>query len=539
MAHIDPTMVREYDIRGYAMPGGGGAVNLDTTVARHMGMALGSRLPAGSNVVVTGDARLTSGDLRRAVAEGYAATGVNVVTDTQPVPTGVLSWYAGRHKFDGSTQVTGSHNPHYFNGLKVGEKGNALFGSQLATIVGVIKGEKYRKTDKAGTISQTDVVKPYVDMLMNSFPARLKARHRIMLDAGNGLGGLLVDVLKAKGAEVIGLLTDPDGRFPVHLADPSSAEGQSFIVPLIKRTNRGVSDPHELWYGLLTDGDADRSGFVDELGVPAPGELLGLVFYQNYLRALPAAERSQHILALDVRGSGGSRQILEATGGKGVFIACGYPSHRAFAPLVCREIAKNRPVYVSAEASGHYFYPTPGYDEQGRFDESRAAGLVDDGLYSAMKFVFMLDEFAQTKSGALSKGLVADFLGEAARAQKPSSISPELRIKASDQTKFQVVAEVGQRLGKQSTDLKPTKGLITVGDVRVQDPDDGLITVDGLRAQFTDGSWILIRASNTTPMLVCRVEGTTPERCNQLLKLLRDLLKDYPDVDVDPINKLL
>ena len=63
--------------------------------------------------------------------------------------------------------------------------------------------------------------------------------------------------------------------------------------------------------------------------------------------------------------------------------------------------------------------------------------------------------------------------------------------------------------------------------------------MDGLRAQFTDGSWILVRASNTTPMLVCRVEGTTPERRDRLLTLLADLLSHYRDVDVDPIRRLL
>ncbi len=539
MAQIDATMVREYDIRGYAQPTPGRTVNLDATVARHLGMALGSRLPAGSKVVITGDARLTSGDLRRAVAEGYALTGVHVLTDAQPVPTGVVTWYAGRHRLDGSCQITGSHNPPHYNGLKTTEKGNALFGAKLATVVEAIRNERYRLGKKTGTISQVDVVSPYVEMLLAAFPGKLKCRHRIVLDAGNGLGGVLVDVLKAKGAEVMPLLAEPDGRFPVHLADPSSAEGQSFIVPLLRKANKGVRDKQQLWYGLLTDGDADRSGFVDEESTPAPGELLGLVFYQDYLAGLPAAERARHVLALDVRGSGGSRQLLEAAGGRGLFITCGYPSHRAYAPAICRELGKTRPVHVSAESSGHYFFPTAGYDEKGRFSKARAGGLIDDGLFSAVKFVFLLDAFAKRHRGRWRKGMLADFLAESASAQKPSAISPELRIEASDETKSDVVAEVGQRLGEQADDLLPTRGPVQVGDIRIQRPDEGLITVDGLRAQFTDGSWILIRASNTTPMLVCRVEGTTPKRRSQLLALLRDLLSDYNDVDETPISRLL
>lgn len=539
MADIDATMVREYDIRGYALPAPGRTVNLDSTVARHIGMAMGSRLPVGSKAVVTGDARLTSGDLRRAVAEGYALAGVNVVTDSQPVPSGVISWYAGRYKLDGACQITGSHNPAYFNGLKTAEKGGALFGKQLATIVDAVRNEKYRLARKAGTISQTDVMSPYVDMLLASFPGKLKCRHRIMLDAGNGLGGVLVDVLKAKGAEVIPLLTEPDGRFPVHLADPSSAEGQSFVVPLLRKTNEGVRDKQALWYGLLTDGDADRSGFVDESGNPAPGELLGMVFYLDYLKSLSAEERTRHVLALDVRGSGSSRQLLEAAGGKGLFITCGYPSHRAYAPTICKQVGKTKQIFISAESSGHYFFPTAGYDEKGRFSKSRAGGLIDDGLFSALKFVFLLDAFGRRRKGKFRKGMLADFLANVTKNLKPSAISPELRVEASDETKFDVVARVGDRLGKQADGILPTSGPVRVGDVRMQHPGDGLITVDGLRAQFEDGSWILIRASNTTPMLVCRVEGTNPKRRDQLLELLADMLSDHPDVDVEPIRKLL
>ncbi len=539
MAHIDPTMVREYDIRGFAMPEPGRKVNLTSDVARHIGMAFGSRLTSGAKVVVTGDARMTSDDLRRAVAEGYAATGVNVVTDRNPVPSGIISWYAGKNGLDGACQITGSHNPAYFNGLKTVEKGNALFGEQLATIIGVIREEKYRLTKKSGTITQVDVVTPYLTMLASAFPKKLKCRHRIILDAGNGLGGVLLDVLKAKGAEVMPVLVEPDGRFPVHLADPSSEEGQSFIVPMIRQANDSVSDKADLWYGLLTDGDADRSGFVDETGQAAPGEILGVMFYQDYLADLPAAERPKHVLALDVRGSAASRQLLEAAGGRGLFIGCGYPSHRAFAPVICKTVGKEKPVLVSAESSGHYFFPTAGYDEKGRFTKTKAGGLIDDGLFSAMKLIFMLDEFAAKRKGKLEQGMLVDYLTEATKAQKPTKISPELRVEASDETKFDVVQQVGGRINERCDDILPTNGPVRMGDVKMQDPDEGLITVDGLRAQFRDGSWILIRASNTTPMLVCRVEGKDAKRCKNLLTLLRDLLAEHPDVDTEPINKLL
>ncbi len=539
MAQIDATMVREYDIRGYAMPAPGREVNLDPTVAHHIGMAFGSRLQVGAKVAVTGDARLTSGSLRRAVAEGYAATGVNVQTDRQPVPSGVISWFAGKNKLDGACQITGSHNPAYFNGLKTVEGGKALFGEELATIVDVIRAEKYRLPKKAGTISQVDVVTPYLKMLDSAFPKTLKCKHRIILDAGNGLGGVLVEALRAKGVEVMPVLTEPDGRFPVHLADPSSAEGQSFIVPMLRKANAGISAKKELWYGLLTDGDADRSGFVDETGEPAPGEHLGVVFYQDYLASLPAKERKDHVLALDVRGSGSSRQLIEAAGGRGLFIGCGYPSHRAFAPTICKTLGKNNPVLVSAESSGHYFFPTAGYDERGHFSKARAGGLIDDGLFSAMKFIFLLDAFAVKKKGKFQKGLLTDFLAEVTKDAKSTSISPELRVEASDATKFHVVEEVGRRIEEQSSDVPPTKGPVKMGDVRMQNPDDGLITVDGMRAQFSDGSWILVRASNTTPMLVCRVEGANKRRRDQLLTLLRDLLSDYPDVDTGPIDRLL
>ena len=150
----------------------------------------------------------------------------------------------------------------------------------------------------------------------------------------------------------------------------------------------------------------------------------------------------------------------------------------------------------------------------------------------------LLDAFAARRRGKLRKGMLADFLAESTQAMKPSAISPELRVEASDDTKFDVVAEVGKRLGKTCSDILPTRGPVRMGDVRMQLPDEGLITVDGLRAQFTDGSWILIRASNTTQIvmegvevpadhLLGLVEGKGLEQANEVFGFTRMMVAAF------------
>src|SRR5262249_858454 len=146
------------------------------------------------------------------------------------------------------------------------------------------------------------------------------------------------------------------------------------------RRRNGLDSTSPRWLGIVTDGDGDRSGMVDELGMPVRPEILGMTLYRNYLDKNLAGLRylesigEKLYMALDIRGTNSFSKILEPYKVvSGRFIPAGYPIHRTFARgEITRliELAKNLPSgssesmalnallrsYVSAEVSGHYFF---------------------------------------------------------------------------------------------------------------------------------------------------------------------------------------
>ena len=153
---LDKTVFREYDIRGYAQdaPEHNATANLTADLAFCIGKSLGSRLKIGATVVVSGDHRTSTSALRKAVVDGYTSTGVNVLLDENPVPSGGNNWYLIRHNLDGAVQITGSHNPWYFNGMKISEGLKALYGAGLKALIPVIETNSYRTTSVRGKIEK-------------------------------------------------------------------------------------------------------------------------------------------------------------------------------------------------------------------------------------------------------------------------------------------------------------------------------------------------------------------------------------------------
>ncbi|MBD3184870.1 hypothetical protein GF312_21485 [Candidatus Poribacteria bacterium] len=534
---IDATIFRGYDIRGYThdVPEKDIKKNLTEDVALNIGMALGSRLEEGSTVVISGDHRIMTTKLRQALVDGYTAVGINVKVDEGQVPSGANNWYLIRHGLDGAVQVTGSHNPWYFDGMKISEGMEALYGEQLKELIPKIEEGKYRLSKKKGNIEKINIVDSYIQMLNKAFPEPFKCKHRIIFDAGNGLGGLLVPLLQERGADVIALLTKPDGSFPYHDADPSDKEAAELVSEALEATNRGINSPEDKWYGLLTDGDADRSGFVAENAEVVWPEKMAAIFYKEYLLN---SKNDEEVMALDVRASNAAMKIVSENGGRGFFIPAGYPSHRLFARLIIPEIGKTKPTHTTAEASGHFFYPTASMGENSNFVPHAADILIDDGLYSALKFIYILDEFKTDDSCA---GVT---LQELMDTIPSNPTGPEIRVSCDDKEKFQIVDKIKAQISKDyKDDLKALCDPLEVGDgkskIKIQKPDCGLIEVDGVRAQFKDHSWFLIRASNTVPKLTLKFEAPSYELLYQRMQEVNNIFKEYSTVEPEPLEKAI
>ncbi len=527
---FDPSIVRGYDVRGYIRDVVAGGErrpqNLTPELALAFGRAVGTKLAVGATVAVTSDHRALSSELVLGLTRGFTSVGVNVLHNTaQPIyggerylPTGALSWFLVKSKLDGAVQVTGSHNPPEFNGFKISLGMRALFGEQLQELVPLIERGAFRAdvaASERGQVREVDMLGEYLAMLGHAF-LRYRNKLRVVVDAGNGIGRVITPVLRAAGCEVEELFAEPIASFPNHLADPSSEEGTRTLRDRIRSLNTHLTSDERPWLGIALDGDSDRSGFVDEHGDVVWPERMAAVFYADYLRD-PA--HAGHVLALDVRGSNVVRDAVVGAGGRGVFIPAGYPMHRKFASLTSAELGKTR-VEVSAEASGHFFFPTAARNEKNEVLDYARDYLIDDGVYSALRFLTIVDAHPE----ATVRGVMS--------ALPTYATSNELRLYVPDEVKGAVVRGVrDELLRRYEKELAAPIPLQVVDGVKVQSSAAPVVEVDGIRLQFTDDSWLVVRISNTSPNIVIKFEAPSSARLLELMHAASEVLAAYEQVE--------
>ena len=379
---------RKYDIRGIV------GEELDTSVAEAVGKAYGSELRRRSavgrpRVVVGEDNRPSSPALGTALVQGLTAVGCDVIQlGTVPTPVSYFSEY--RLQADGAVQVTGSHNPAEYNGIKMTMAGASMHGAAIQGLLRRIRGAEF--TVGRGRTESRDVLPDYVDDLAARFT--LARPVKVVVDCGNGTGSVVaVDLLEAVGAKVIPLYCDSDGTFPNHHPDPTVDE---YVQDLI-----GSVRTHGAELGIGFDGDADRIGVVDDRGGIVRGDLLLLLFGLDLLRRQGPGET----LVFDVKCSQVVPEVFAEAGGVPVMWKTGHS--------LIKEKMRKTGARIAGELSGHICFSD---DYMG----------FDDALYAACRLLELLS--ASTRP--LSR-LVDDF---------PKYVStPELRIEVEEEEKFELV----------------------------------------------------------------------------------------------------
>ena len=262
---VDPSMFREYDIRGFVEQ------NFSAPVLLRLGRAFGTFLSGRSGrsgrgpgaVAVGRDVRLSSAAYAGALIEGLRATGADV-TDIGMVPTPLVYFAVNTLPTDAGAAVTASHNPPEYNGLKLRKRdpglpnGLPLQPEEIQELRRLAQEGAFASGAQGqGALRETDVQPAYVDYVRPriTLPRRLK----VVVDAGNGAAGpVAVRTLEAIGCEVVPLYCDPDGTFPNHMPDPLKPENLRDLIARVKETGADL--------GLALDGDGDRLGVVDDQG---------------------------------------------------------------------------------------------------------------------------------------------------------------------------------------------------------------------------------------------------------------------------------
>ena len=416
MSHVfDPTVLREYDIRGII----GETLGPDDARAIGRGFATLIRRAGGSTVAVGYDGRTSSPMLEHALVEGLNASGCDVVRVGMG-PTPMLYYAAASaEEVDGGIQITGSHNPANYNGFKMVFQGRPFFGEDILTLGRM--AEEGDWIDGVGTSQQRDILEEYVERLLVPFQ-RLDgdalAGLKIGWDAGNGAAGPALEMLAARlPGEHHLLFTDVDGNFPNHHPDPTVEANLEDLRALVAEK--------KLDFGVAFDGDGDRIGAIDGEGRVIWGDQLLMIYAEALLKKMPGAT-----IIADVKASRALFDHVAQHGGTPVMWKTGHS--------LIKSKMKETGSPLAGEMSGHVFFADEYYG-------------FDDALYAGVRLM--------TSAAELGKSVTE------LRSAMPAMINtPEMRFQVDESRKFAAIDEVKERLATSPAKVDGTDGVRVTTD---------------------------------------------------------------------------
>ncbi|GAB3296274.1 phosphomannomutase/phosphoglucomutase [Parasphingorhabdus pacifica] len=322
-------IVKAYDIRGLV------GEQLDTELVREFGAAF-TRLVGGPAVVIGHDMRDSSPELAAAFAEGVVGQGVDVI-DIGLASTDMLYFASGKLELPGA-MFTASHNPAEYNGIKLCRAGAAPVGqdSGLSEMRELVMHGVPEFIGARGTASERNMVDDYASFLRELVDLRELRPLKVVVDAGNGMGGHTVPtVFDGLPIEIVPLYFELDGSFPNHEANPLDPAN---LVDLQAEVLRVGAD-----LGLAFDGDADRCFVVDENADPvAPSAITALVASRELAKE-PGGSIIHNLIT-----SKAVAEIVTEHGGKPVRTRVGHS-------FIKQTMAETGAIF-GGEHSAHYYF---------------------------------------------------------------------------------------------------------------------------------------------------------------------------------------
>jgi phosphomannomutase len=320
-----------------------------------------------------------------------------------------------------------------------------------------------------GSVKQVSVNASYQERIVQDI--HLSRPLRIVVDSGNGIAGASAPaILRAIGCEVIELFSDVDGEFPNHHPDPSKPENLKDLIAALQSSGAEL--------GLAFDGDGDRLGIVTSDGQTIYPDRQMMLFAQDVLSRVPGGT-----IVFDVKCSQQLAPAIRAAGGVPVMFKTGHSLIKAQMKAIDSPLG--------GEMSGHVFFKERWYG-------------FDDGTYAGCRLLEILSRSPDANA--------------VLHALPTSQSTPELNVACAEGEPHRVTAELlkrAQTQGMPSPQHQPV-----------------LCDIDGVRIDWADG-FGLVRASNTTPVLVLRFEGQTTEALHRIQDDMMALLRDVkPDAQV-------
>ncbi len=454
------TCFKAYDIRGQL------GSELDNDIAYRIGRAYGQFLKSESadekTIVVGGDVRLTSEELKLSLANGLMDAGVHVL-DIGLSGTEEIYFATFHLGVDGGVEVTASHNPMDYNGMKLVREGARPISGDtgLRDIQTLAENNDFIDVDVKGAYKQINVLKEYTDHLMGYItPENIKPM-KLVINSGNGAAGHAIDALEERfqalniPLELIKVHHEENGNFPNGIPNP--------LLPECRADTANAVKEHKADMGIAFDGDFDRCFLFDENGDFIEGYYIVGLLAEAFLQKEKGAK-----IIHDPRLSWNTIDVVTKAGGVPVMSKTGHA-------FIKERMRKEDAIYGGEMSAHHYFR-----------------------------------DFAYCDSGMIPWLLVAELLS--VKNMKLSETVSE-RISASPSS------------GEINSKLKNPKE--SISKVLESYQPDALVfdETDGISLEFDDWRFNL-RSSNTEPVVRLNVESRgnialMEEKTQSILAILR------------------
>ena len=337
---LNQDIFKAYDVRGVY------PAEVNEEAARAIGAAFVVYLKA-KRIAVSRDMRLSSPSLAKAFIDGATLQGADVV-DYGMMATDMLYFAVATDGLDGGVQITASHNPGQYNGMKMvrkdawplsGEEGLAEIRQMIAD------GTTPPAAATRGTVTTKDVLAPYVEHVMSFIDASVIKPFNVVLDAGSGMGGLVAPKLFERlPCKTTRLCFEIDGSFPNHEANPLIEENRRDIV------ERVVAEKADI--GIAWDGDADRCFFIDGTGAFVSGDFITALLAEAFLLKHPGAT-----VIYDLRASYAVKDTVARLGGTSLMNRVGHAFFK-------RRMRETNGIF-GGEVTGHYYFRDNSFADNG------------------------------------------------------------------------------------------------------------------------------------------------------------------------------
>lgn len=329
------TCFKAYDIRGRL----GDELNPD--IAYRIGRAFGQYLQP-KTIVIGGDVRLSSKELKTAVTNGLLDSGVDVI-DLGLTGTEEVYFATSFLQTDGGIEVTASHNPMDYNGLKLVRQDSRPISSEtgLKQIKQLAEENNFPSVTQRGTYQQRSVVEEYITHILSYIDlAKLKPL-KLVINSGNGAAGPIIDKIETRfkhhqiPVEFIKVHNQPDGTFPHGIPNPILPENRQDTIDAVLK--------HQADMGIAFDGDFDRCFLFDQNGKFIEGYYIVGLLAQAFLNKTPKAK-----IIYDPRLIWNTEQIVADNGGTAIMSKSGH----SFIKEKMREVDA---IYGGEMSAHHYF----------------------------------------------------------------------------------------------------------------------------------------------------------------------------------------